>query len=313
MDHDDGDTEAAPPGAPGGAAEASEPPNTGEPSLLAELSSIDAPVTAGVETADGDHEGDEGDEGDEGPRRRVGLVTKVVVLAAVWILLVVFLIGRFHTDNSPPADARLGQAVGGAQSDGADAAGGGSDDGGAVEAGDPSAPGTGAVGPDGVAVATADGGSVLAGTAGGGAGATGAGGGAEGATSGEARPGTLPGGSTTTVKDGTTATTQGGGATTTTTDPGQPTTTVAPPPQAITVDIVTGPAFATPDGTVVATGGRVTFTNTSGAKVYLSADGGFQQPLDDGKSLSYDIAGTTTFRLYSKSHTFKATLTVQTA
>ncbi|HEX2849894.1 MAG TPA: hypothetical protein VHN98_05040, partial [Acidimicrobiales bacterium] len=208
-------------------------------SLLGALSAIDEPAEVGDADVAGVVGGDDVDEldddgEDEKPKRRIGVLTKAIVVAALWILLVVFLTGRFRSDNSTPASkTRLDQATQGSGDSTVDAGGGdsssGGTDGNAVSEGDASTRSGGSATGSDQATAAGDSGSGSGSGSGTGTGGTSGGtsggstSGSGGGTSGEARPGFLPvGTTTTTAKSGGTTTTGGGGgsATTTTTSAG---------------------------------------------------------------------------------------------
>lgn len=80
-----------------------------EPVLLQELAFAD--VTDGSEPIAGEEPDDEEEPDEVAARSRVRTSTKVVVVAAAWLLLTLFLVGRFSGGPLPEGSTRLDQAV----------------------------------------------------------------------------------------------------------------------------------------------------------------------------------------------------------
>jgi plastocyanin len=229
---------------------------------------------------DGFEEHDAGDEGSPEPRRRVRTSTVVVVVAAGWLLLTLFLVGRFSRDDDRPLQANLDASSGLDAGDG----GGGDDKTGAGEeevAADGEVTANGGGGPErtvasgsATEASVVDGGAPATGggpSGGGAGGGSGSGTGSGAATAGPAAGGTGGGSTgnapTTTAKGSAPPTTKAPSPTATSTTskpPASTTTTTAAP---VTVQVTATnlfygyPAGYDSDFSVPA-GSRVRFDNT---------------------------------------------------
>lgn len=304
-----------------------EQPDIPEPAppagLLAELASIDDTTldgfarAEGFGPAEGPHAGEalasEARDTEKKKKKRVPFATKAVVVAAAWVLLTLFFVGRFSGERDAATSARLDQTdtVGGEAGDEGEGEGGGeeaaSDDGtldeGVADAeSEAFSSGSGSGG---------DGG----GSSGGGTGASTGGGGSTATTSltSTTRGGssttvttTKPGGSTTSTSPATTAPGGGGGTTTTA------------PPSSRTVDVrfATGGEFATTSVTI-ARNGRISFRNTdvTNSRHDLQRnDTTVKVKVDNGETKEYPLqftnAGTYTFTCTQPGHFGQLTVTV---
>lgn len=234
MSDEDGGRSSAEADAPTVAHQLFAPPNAAE-AAFGDVGAAGPPDAAGAERSlDGDATAD-GD--DDEPERRVSFATKALLVAAAWVLLVLFLTGRFSDDDDPG-----GGPVGLDQTNQVDGAGveAGSpaseepvdvDGDGEIEPGEPgyrTAGGADAGAPDG---ADASGSATVTGTPGG-AGTAGSGpGGAGGDQPGEdSTPVVLPGTRATT----TTTAKPGSSPTSTTADPGGGPAPTTPSPTSTT-------------------------------------------------------------------------------